>query len=307
MNNKLSFHLAAAHAVLMVLLLFGSCSNKEHTVTDVFEENEIPESVVHDFFRRNGRDVSVTQARNFQSESFICIYYTDAQGMSAESHYSHGVWQLDMKRITDMEQMPVRVIEALLNMGWGDMWMATSDDRVALIVRNGIDHQLYDMRFHTPQADNSWLTCYLLINEDGTVLEQSHDGFNRSEWYRNLDDALDFVRTRYEGCDVRGHANHAGYDEFYILHDGYMKQVYFYNNYKKYKNMDDAWMKTEWELDAAHPLPDAVRMELDKIKADDTSDFAYDRVFYRETLHGHCYGLQDSRREDALTYWIPEP
>lgn len=108
--------------------------------------------------------------------------------------------------------------------------------------------------FHSGRVTVSWnigpdhyAQHYLLIDEQGSVLEDANSYFNCMDNSVNYGEALSFIAARYPGCDVRGLANDSGYDTFYIFHEGRLKRVRFENHFQvQYPTAAEGWKETVW-------------------------------------------------------------
>ena len=295
-------------AVAALLLSLGACNDLEPWPAPLTERG-ISREVSKDFFTRNGGNVRILEAYHLQDEGRDVISFRDADGVEGRSEYLDGTWQmtvrtLDPDRLT--ASLPLRVIRAFDGLGLDTPCFAGSNDRVAEITRSGIGHTMYDFMFATDLtgAGNHFLTHYVLINEDGTVLANDNASSNPAEWFRDFDTALG-----YADCDVRGHANRSGIDTFYILHDGKMKQVRFHNNFQvNYPDIREAWKQTEYELDPMTEVPAGV-IDLCHEWRDSNpeADPAYEKYFFLEDWQGTYYGYQISEpsSKSLITRYTP--
>lgn len=283
-------------------LLFSLCACNDLTPwPEPLSERDIPEMVCRDFFARNGGNVRILDAIHYQDDGRDEITFRGADGVVGRSEYRDGTWQMTF-RYPDQDRLaatlPLPVVRAFDGLGLGTPCFVESIDRIAEITRAGIAHTMYDFIFATDLtgAGNHFLRHYVLINEDGMVLANDNAGINPSEWFRDLGSALDYVRDSYPGCDVRGHANRSGYDTFYILHEGKVKQVRFHNNYQvNYPDIREAWKETEYELDPATEVPAEV-LETCRTWRESVpeADPAYERYSRLENRQGVWYGYQIS-------------
>ena len=307
------FKYTVSLAAAALLLSLGACNDLEPWPAPLSERG-LSREVCQDFFSRNGGNVRILEAYHLQDEGRDVISFRGRDGVEGRSEYLDGTWQmtvrtLDPDRLT--ASLPLRVIRAFDGLGLDTPCFAGSNDRVAEITRSGIGHTMYDFMFATDLtgAGNHFLTHYVLINEDGTVLANDNASSNPAEWFRDFDTALGYIRDRYADCDVRGHANRSGIDTFYILHDGKMKQVRFHNNFQvNYPDIREAWKQTEYELDPMTEVPAGV-IDLCHEWRDSNpeADPAYEKYFFLEDWQGTYYGYQISEpsRKSLITRYTP--
>lgn len=306
------FKYTVSLAAAALLLSLGACNDLEPWPAPLSERG-ISREVSQDFFTRNGGNVRILEAYHLQDEGRDVISFRGRDGVEGRSEYLDGTWQmtvrtLDPDRLT--ASLPLRVIRAFDGLGLDTPCFAGSNDRVAEITRSGIGHTMYDFMFATDLtgAGNHFLTHYVLINEDGTVLANDNASSNPAEWFRDFDTALGYIRDRYADCDVRGHANRSGIDTFYILHDGKMKQVRFHNNFQvNYPDIREAWKETEYELDPAEVPAKVIDLCHEWRDSNPEADPAYEKYFFLEDWQGTYYGYQISEpsRKSLITRYTP--
>ena len=161
--------------------------------------------------------------------------------------------------------------------------------------RRGIDHKYYEFRFHTVLGPDHYALHFVLIDEEGVVLENANSYFNRVDWSTGHDGALDFIAGRYPGCDVRGLANDSGYDTFYIFHEGLLKRVRFQNNYQgNGYSAAEGWKETVWQLDDTKAVPDYVWEEFlaSMEKEPESERYIVSACYYLGTPRGDYFGLE---------------
>ncbi len=302
------FKYTVSLAAAAMLLSLGACNDLEPWPAPLSERG-LSREVSQDFFARNGGNVRILEAYHLQDEGRDVISFRGRDGVEGRSEYLDGRWQmtvrtLDPDRLT--ASLPLRVIRAFDGLGLDTPCFAGSNDRVAEITRSGIGHTMYDFMFATDLtgAGNHFLTHYVLINEDGTVLANDNASSNPAEWFRDFDTALGYIRDRYADCDVRGHANRSGIDTFYILHDGKMKQVRFHNNFQvNYPDIREAWKETEYELDPAEVPAKVIDLCHEWRDSNPEADPAYEKYFFLEDWQGTYYGYQISEpsRKSLIT------
>ena len=308
MKRFIKYTVSLAAAAL--LLSLGACNDLEPWPAPLGERG-ISREVSKDFFTRNGGNVRILEAYHLQDEGRDVISFRDADGVEGRSEYLDGTWQmtvrtLDPDRLT--ASLPLSVIQAFAGLGLDTPCFTGSNDRVAEITRSGIGHTMYDFMFATDLtgAGNHFLTHYVLINEDGTVLANDNASSNPAEWFRDFDQALGYIRDRYADCDIRGHANRSGIDTFYILHDGKMKQVRFHNNFQvNYPDIREAWKETEYELDPAEVPAEVRELCRNWRESDPQADPSYEKYYFLENFQGSFYGYQisENSQETLLTQY----
>ena len=307
------YTLLAAGAAL--LLSLGACDDLTPW-PEPLSDRDIPETVSQDFFARNGGNVRILEATHYQDDCRDEIVFRGPDGVVGYSEYQDEAWQMTVRTFNLdrlAAQLPMAVSRAFDKLDLGKPYFIESIDRIAEITRTGIAHTMYDFIFATDMTGNerSFLRHFVLINEDGTVLANDNSSANPAEWFHDFGSALDYIRGRYTDCDVRGHANRSGYDTFYILHEGKVKQVSFQNNYQvNYPDIREAWRQTEYELDPATEVPAGV-LEICRTWRESIpeADPAYEKYFFIENRQGSYYGYQINMpsRETTLTrytsYW----
>ena len=283
-----------------MLLSLGACDDLTPW-PEPLRDRDIPDVVSKDFFARNGGNIQVLEANHFRDDGRDEIVFRGTDGIVGHSEYLDGAWQMTFRTLDPdrlAAQLPRAVSRAFDKLGLGTPYFIESIDRIAEITRAGIEHTMYDFIFATDLtgAERSFLRHYVLINEDGTVLANDNGSVNPAEWFQDFGEAPNYIRGRYTDCDIRGHANRSGYDTFYILHKGKIKQVSFHNNYQvNYPDIRDAWRQTEYELDPATEVPAEV-LELCREwrESDPEADPAYEKYFFLEDRQGSYYGYQIS-------------
>ena len=288
---------------------FCSCGWEEFPESRLSQQ-EIPIEIQKDFFARNGGNVRVTDAYGTAVGSAV-IYFEDPAGHPCQSEYQDGVWQLTLREFDRQApgyDLPRAVADAFKALGFERYCPKSDDDRVAEFSRRGIGHKYYEFRFHTELGPDLYALHFVLIDEEGIVLENANSYFNRMDWSTGHDGALDFIAGRYPGCDVRGLANDSGYDTFYIFHDGRLKRVRFQNNYQgNGYSAADGWRETVWQLDDSLAVPEYVWEEFRARMAKNPESDRYEvsAVYYLETPRGDCFGLQGRVSATTLvTNWF---
>ena len=310
MKRFIKYTVSLAAAAL--LLSLGACNDLEPWPAPLSERG-ISREVSLDFFTRNGGNVSILEAKHYQDDGRDEIVFRGPDGVIGHSEYLDGAWQMTIRTLNPdrlAAQLPMAVSRAFARLDLGTPCFVKSIDRIAEITRTGIAHTMYDFMFATDLtgAGNHFLTHYVLINEDGTVLANDNAFSNPAEWFRDFDTALGYIRDRYADCDVRGHANRSGIDTFYILHDGKMKQVRFHNNFQvNYPDIREAWEETEYELDPAEVPAEVRDLCRNWRESDLEADPFYEKYFFLEDWQGTYYGYQISEpsRKSLITRYTP--
>lgn len=292
------------------LVLLCACGRLEFPESLLSREG-FPMEMQQDFFDRNGGNVRVTEAWYSSSDGSASIYFVDPAGHSCRSEYENEDWQLTLReydRDNPVSCLPRTVGRAFKELGFEAYCPISDDDRVVEISRRGIEHKYYEFRFNTELGPNLYALHFVLIDEEGVVLENANSYFNRMDCSVGYDEALSFIADRYAGCDVRGLANDSGYDIFYIFHDGRLKRVRFQNNFKvNYDSAAEGWRETVWQLDGFQAVPDYVweefqtRMEL----RPESERYRVAVCYYLETPRGNYYGLEGPVSETTrITNWF---
>ena len=294
--------------LLCVTVSLCACGWEEFPGT-LMSKNGIPVEIRKDFYARNGH-VQITEAYGSDVGS-AAIFFDDPAGRSCQSEYLDGAWQLTLREFDRQfpeHDLPCVVADAFKALGFERYCPKSDDDRVAEFSRRGIGHKYYEFRFHTQLGPDHYAMHFVLIDEEGVVLENANSYFNRMDWSMGHDGALDFIAGRYPGCDVRGLANDCGNDTFYIFHEGLLKRVRFQNNYQgNGYTAAEGWRETVWQLDDPKAVPDYVweefqaRME----KKAEADRYEVSACYYLETPRGDCFGLEGRvSATTTVTNWI---
>ena len=279
------------------LFLIAACGRLEFPESLLSREG-FPVEIQQDFFDRNGGNVHVLEAWYSSSNGNASISFEDPAGHSCRSEYENGDWQLTLReydRDNPVSYLPRTVGRAFKELGFEAYCPMSDDDRVAEISRRGIEHKYYEFRFHTELGPNHYALHFVLIDEEGVVLENANSYFNRMDYSMGYDEALSFIADRYASCDVRGLANDSGYDTFYIFHDGRLKRVRFQNNFKvNYDSAAEGWRETVWQLDGLQDVPGYVWEEFQTCMGlrPESERYRVAVCYYLETPRGNYFGLE---------------
>lgn len=293
-----------------VIGFFALVSCDKSVPVDIFEDHNIPQEVVDDFHARYG-DVVVTDAANWNDCDRIFINFNDAEGLPCEAAYKDGQWVLttrDLGEVDFLSHLPVQVRESFVKLGYVRPRFDITDftNRVLKITRKGIDHEVYDFRFHIELEDGTFTSIQVMINEDGLLLLNSREGYNKQENFLFVSSApFDIIYEKYPGADVRSYADYGGRHQFFIIHEGRMKSVMLDSYSTEFK--DFMWRETEYELEADTIIPVRILNYLEQWVAAEPffSGFSYDKILFREnSYNGDWYGFQDTKREDKLVLWV---
>jgi len=283
----------------MLSALLSSCDNNSNTAEeDIFSKNGVNEQIRYDFRERTGVGIGITEIHSIAYNNTVEILYQDLEGADHKCLYYSNVWQYDIEYIPEEEldaTLPLPVKKAFYSLDFDGEIQLFPDwgDRYYRIERRGFQHGYYEFLFHYLLENGSWYTSYALILEDGKVISANHDGHNNAEYFYDFDDALSFIRGRYQGCVPLGYTNEVGENLFFIEHEGIVKQVYFRNNYKQFDNILTAWKETIYSLPLDTTIPEDVLEQLPSTN--------YTELFYGETPYsGNAYGFKIG---DTI-YWI---
>ena len=286
------------------LLVLASCDNTDPI--NVFEENNIPQNIENDFYARYG-NVKVTDAVNYSYDGHITIDFKDEKGLLCESIYMNGEWIMsttDLGANNFFANLPEKVYRSFRELRYSNPLFDIIDNtnRVYEIKRKGIDHEVYDFRFHIERPNGSFTPIQVLINEDGLVLLDTTIGYNKQEQiYWTTNSPYSIINSKYPEADIRSYANCGGKHLFYILHDGRIKTVQFISG-----SSDFVWEETTYKLDSDFILPVQIVESYIQRKANGPvfHGSSFDTILFKETETGCLYGLQDTKREDNVTFWI---
>lgn len=294
------------------LVLLCACGRLEFPESLLSREG-FPMKMQQDFFDRNGGNVRVTEAWYSSSNGNASITFEDRAGHSCRSEYENEDWQLTLrvldsqKPMYDLPLVAYQSFRCLVFKGDSPRF-DFENDRIVEFSRRGIAHKYYEIRLHTELGPKFYAPYFVLIDEEGVVLENANSSFNHMDWSMGYDDALSFIAGRYAGCDVRGLANDCGYDTFYIFHDGRLKRVRFQNNFiVNYDSAAEGWKETVWNLDGPLAVPNYVwdefqtRME----QRPESERYRVAVCYYMETPRGNYFGLEGPVSETTrITNWF---
>ena len=286
------------------LAVFGlvSCEKARVPEQDVFARYGVDEVIKSDFLYRAGSGIRITDISGYVDADGIGTLefcYDDERGRAHKTLYCNSIWQYDMEFIP-MDALdstlPLAVKKAFYGLDFEHEIGLYPDwgERFCLMTRRGIPEPYYEFCFHEILSERHVLSNFALISEGGEVLEDSHLGFNQSDWFYDFDDALGFISGRYPGSTVLAYANETGNGVFYLRHEGIRKKVYFRNNYKQYGVIEFAWRETVYPLPEGMTVPQSV---LEKV-----GDLPYSEVIRYESALENGFGF----KEGDTIVWVAE-
>lgn len=124
------------------------------------------------------------------------------------------------------------------------------------------------------------MTYEVLMDEEGVWLHTYNRDLPNNYWYQAVQPGeLDFIQKRYPGSDVRGYINDGGYNVYFFIQDGVIKQISF--------SPVNCWYETRYELPFDTSLPDLLVEWLER----EEPDFSYTKIFYVESPEENAYEL----------------
>lgn len=148
--------------------------------------------------------------------------------------------------------------------------------------------------------NNSHVEHYIFLNDDGLFLTKFTWIPNDPVNFVSLPkDHFDFISEKYKGAEMRGYVNNAGVHEYFILHEGSIKYVFFE---RKIATERDFWKETRYELSKDTKIPDNVAQRLKK----NNPDFTYTNLYYIEAKQENQYLFVDMNHDQELGYYIGE-
>lgn len=265
------------------------CGDSEQSV----QKPELQVVIKNDFEKRypSGSIASFLIYR----DNFCEIKFLDEDKNEAIITYVDEVWKITHTKIKDIDRLPSKVQKTF----------ESSEYRGASILdvyrtdRDGIERSLYTLHFQFPWKDVEKLEHHVFINDDGLYLGMYSPEPNNPVWWANLPTShFDFIAKRYEGAEIRGYINNWGSHEYFVLHKGVIKHVFF-------TGLDVTervfWEKTEYELDINTKIPDNVSRRLKS----DNPEFSYTNVYYIEGYRGDAYLFVDENHPNNLGHNIP--
>lgn len=301
MKTKLKIFVITA---FIGLFAFASCDEVDSI--SIFDKNNIPEAIKEDFYARYG-DVVVTDAVLWAYDGHIAIDFNDQNGIPCKATYQDGEWIMTTKDLGEdsfLLYVPDKVRQSFSELGYNNPRFDIIDNtnRAYEITRKGIDHEVYDFRFHIQLDDGSFAPLQILINEDGLILLNSREGYNKQELFYWADNTpFNIIDEKYPDADIRSYANNGGRHQYFIIHDERIKIVSF-----DLYSSDFIWTETVYELDEDANIPSKIMDYYEQLKITDSrySDLMYDRLLFKESRFNNWYGFQDTKREDKLILWI---
>lgn len=282
---------------LTAIYLYGC--EKVDIVADPFRN--VPEFVKQKFIETNGNDVKVIETVIMDYQD-VSIKYSGIDGSLHECMFSNGIWQYDIEYIAEKDldnRLPFAVKKSFyrcLDTDGEIRLFPNWRDAFYMVSRRGVENDVFEFYFHTNEVEDGWLNTYVQISNDGTVLSYSHSEHNPSKLFYDHDDAISYIKEKYDGCLVKGYANDSGANVFFIQHHGFVKEVVFANNYQTLNDINLAWTKTVWSLGKDADIPSDIRGQV--------SDLSYSDVRFKEDNQGKYYGFQysDSHLTNKI-YW----
>lgn len=278
--------------ISILLLCIISCSNDDHSDN----KNRTPQVILNDFQKRYP-SVSIQSIAN-DGAKLHEIRFLDQDKNEGVCIYIDMAWEMSQLKLKDPTKLPEKVQKAFDATKYTGVpfWYVYKTDRA------GIERSLYTLHFLFPVHDIRDVTHDVLINDDGLLLDVLTSGLSDHTWGPHLGTAraahFDFIAEKYKDSDIRGYINNAGSHEYFVLHEGIMKYVFF-------RNVDESqrgfWEKTEYALDINTNIPENVIKDL----KNEYPDFNYTDIVYREEPDGDSYWFIDKNDPFEKGYIIP--
>lgn len=276
----------------ILFLCIVGCSDDDH----VENKNKTPQVILDDFNKRYP-SVSILSISN-DGVKIHRISFLDEDKNEGISIYVDKIWEMSQLKLKDQNKLPQKVqkaFDATKYIGV-PLWYVYKTDRA------GIERSLYTLHFLFPLHDIGEVTHDVLINDDGLLLDVLTSGLNDQTWCPHLGEGrtvhTDFIAEKYKGSDVRGYIFNTGMHEYFVLHEGIVKFIYFGTSDSSERGF---WKKTEYALDIEAEIPDNVIHYL----KNEYPDFNYTDIVYREELFGDSYCFIDKNDPSEKGYIIP--
>lgn len=273
----------------LLLLCITSCSNDDQD--DI--KKDIPLAIQQDFKKRYPSG-SILSFNNY--ESGTCdVKFLDEDKNEGECVYLNEVWKMSHVRIKDINRLPSKVQNTFNN----TQYRGTELIDVYKTDRAGIERSLYTLHFLYPWHKIKDMTHNVLINDDGFYLDAITSSLNNPLWWSSLSaDQFDFIAKKYKGSEVRGYVNNTGSHEYFVLHEGILKYVFFREVDVSLRGF---WDQTKYELDIETKIPENV---INCLKYE-YPDFNYTNIYYVEAPDGDSYWFIDKDDPSEKGYIVP--
>ena len=286
--------------VLLAALSFMTACGKEQPVST---EPRLSDVTLKDFNARNP-GATITDV-SFRSDIVTHILFTDRDGIPGESIYVEGVWVMTQKELDKtgdfFNQLPFQVAMTYLS---ETVPNAQYDDGNCYVVenaRNGIDNKQYEFVFMATYTDGEReypnLVYSIIISEDGTLLNRSHDFFNRSIWWYDIRTSADCIRERYPNAKLLGSVNDGGNNLFFLLDEGEMKIA------KTRHTWTWTWAETRYRLPDDYPLPESA-LDACRSYMEAHDGISYSALYLVENNSGFYYGIQFGDEFENKTFFV---
>lgn len=272
--------------VFLISMMISSC---ERVKNDNPEKN-IPVSILEDFKSRYPNSI-LLKSESFDDYKTLYIDYNDQNSLVNTTVYLNGDWKLtqtEFDKRNFMNQLPLKVVKAYMEIGIEmdiEQFVRDNNSYVLGISRNGIDKKQYEFYFTAPYRDEAYeidnLTYTIVIDEDGNLLYNSHQTYNRSIWMVNIDPSIRCVRERYPDAAIIGAVNDGGKIIFFISDNGVIKTVTTHETGKW------EWKETSYPIND-NDIPQSVLAEADKYEGEHPDVSLYS-IHYVETQFGDFY------------------
>lgn len=226
-------------------------------------------------FQRRYRDASIISVSDWDG-SGLYVKFSDEQRKEAEVFYKEDGWNLCISYLKDFTCLPEKVQESFLHSPYADAKI----EAITSWEREELSHTLYRIFFKYQWKDVEDMTYEVLMDEEGVWLHTYNRDLPNNYWYQAVQPGeLDFIQKRYPGSDVRGYINDGGYNVYFFIQDGVIKQISF--------SPVNCWYETRYELPFDTSLPDLLVEWLER----EDPDFSYTKIFYVESPEENAYEL----------------
>lgn len=275
--------------VCVLFMCITACDKENSTI----EEN-IPAIMKSDFSERYP-SAKITTFQNY-SDGLYQINFIDKEQNQAFIWYINETWGMTYTKINDIDQLPPKTLSTFQNSGYGDAQIID----IYKTERVGIEKGLYTLHFKYSWKKIENMEHYVFINDDGLFLTTFTSTPNDPSSIVKLPEShFDFIAEKYNGAEIRGYINNGGAHEYFILHEGTIKYIFFGGETATDKGF---WKETRYELSKDVEIPANVVSVLKQ----NAPDFTYTNIYYIESDSGNKYLFQDKNHESELGYYIGE-
>jgi hypothetical protein len=283
------------YTLVCVLFMCAVACDKDNPIA----KESIPAVIKSDFSARFPvADISTfSKYPEFNSsEELWQIDFTDSDDNRASAWYkADGTWKMTHTKLKYIDNLSYEAKRTFMRSVYRDARIK----ELYKTEREGIAGTLYTLFFEFPAKTADDVVHYVFLNDDGLFL-------TKFTWFPNdpgcfvylPKEHFDFISKKYRGAEIRGYVNNLGDHEYFVLHEGVIKYVFFEGSATE----RGFWKETRFELSKDTAVPDIVAQRLKKTDP----DFSYTNLFYIEAERGNCYLFVDMNRDNELGYYIGE-